>query len=102
DAGIAAGEDAIARVAPVAAELRGYLGTTVALSVAALAWGLINFGLLLWMTAPLVAKGYSMALSSELLAASALIALPTVFVAAFLYSRWSSKGALLGSVALTA
>ena len=64
---------------------------TWALSVTAVAWGLINFGLLLWMPANLVAKGYSMAVSSELLAASALIAVPTVFVAAFLYSRWSSK-----------
>lgn len=77
-------------------------GTTWALSLTALAWGLINFGLLLWMPAHLVAQGYSMALSSELLAASALIALPTVFVAALLYGRWSSKGALLGSIVLTA
>jgi putative MFS transporter len=76
-------------------------GTTWALSVTAIAWGLINFGLLLWMPAHLVAKGYSMATSSQLLAASALIALPTVFVAALLYSRWSSKGALLGAIALT-
>ena len=81
--------------------LRGFAGTTWALSVTALAWGLINFGLLLWLPAHLVAKGYSMTLSSELLAASALIALPTVFVAAFLYSRWSSKGALIASIALT-
>lgn len=80
----------------------GLLGPTVALSIAAIAWGLINFGLLLWMPAHLVAKGYGMRLSSELLAASALIALPTVFAAAFLYSRWSSKGALLGAIALTA
>ena len=29
------------------------------------AWGLINFGLLLWMPAHLVAKGYSMAVSSR-------------------------------------
>lgn len=78
------------------------VGTTWALSITALAWGLINFGLLLWMPAHLVARGYSMGLSSGLLAASALIALPTVFVAALLYSRWSSKGALLGAIALTA
>ena len=64
--------------------------------------GLINFGLLLWLPAHLVAKGYAVALASELLAASALIALPTVGAAAFLYSRWSSKGALAGSIALTA
>ena len=71
-------------------------------AVTAIAWGLINFGLLLWMPVHLVEKGYSMAISSSLLAASALIAIPTVFVAAFLYSRWSSKGALLGAVLITA
>ena len=49
-----------------------YLAQTVALSVVALAWGLINFGLLLWMPAHLVAKGYSMAVSSGLLASSAV------------------------------
>jgi putative MFS transporter len=81
---------------------RAYLAQTIALSIAALAWGLINFGLLLWMPAHLVAKGYSMALSSGLLASSALIAVPTVFVAAWLYSRWSSKGALIASIALCA
>jgi putative MFS transporter len=75
---------------------------TWALSITAIAWGLINFGLLLWMPVHLVEKGYSMAISSALLAASALIAIPTVFVAAFLYSRWSSKGALLGAVLITA
>ena len=67
-----------------------------------MAWGLINFGLLLWMPAHLVDRGYSMAVSSALLASSAVIAIPTVFVAAFLYSRWSSKGTLLGAIALTA
>ncbi|MEP7139631.1 MAG: MFS transporter [Caldimonas sp.] len=81
---------------------RGYVAQTIALSVAALAWGLINFGLLLWMPAHLVAKGYSIAVSSGLLASSALIAVPTVFVAAWLYSRWSSKGALVASIALCA
>ena len=39
----------------------------------------------------LVAKGYSMALSSKLLAESAFIAFPTVFLCTFLYSRWSSE-----------
>jgi putative MFS transporter len=81
---------------------RAYLAQTIALSVAALAWGLINFGLLLWMPAHLVANGYSMGVSSGLLAASALIAVPTVFIAAWLYSRWSSKGALVGSIVLCA
>src|SRR4029078_12660452 len=75
---------------------------TLALSIAALAWGLINFGLLLWMPAHLVAKGYSMGVSRGLLAASALIAVPTVFVAAWFYSAWSSKGALVGAITLCA
>jgi putative MFS transporter len=78
------------------------LHVTWALSLTALAWGLINFGLLLWMPANLVAQGYPMAWSSRLLASSALIALPTVFVAAWLYGAWSSKGALLVSIGLTA
>jgi len=80
----------------------GMAARTWALSITALSWGLINFGLLLWMPAHLVEKGYSMLVSSELLAASALIAIPTVFVAALLYSRWSSKGALLAAIAVTA
>ena len=98
----AAPESDFAEWAMPAPALPRLAATTWALSVTAVAWGLINFGLLLWMPAHLVARGYSVALSSALLAASALVALPTVFVAAFLYGRWSSKGALLGSIALTA
>ncbi|MBA3830491.1 MAG: MFS transporter [Chthoniobacterales bacterium] len=77
------------------------IGKTVALTVAALSWGLINFGLLLWIPNDLVAKGYSMALSSKLLAESALIAFPTVFLCTYLYSRWSTKWALSAFIALT-
>ncbi len=98
-------EAGVAALRPTAAPPslpRRYLAQTVALSVVAIAWGLINFGLLLWMPALLVAKGYSVAVSSRLLAASALIALPTVFVAAALYGRWSTKRALVGAIALSA
>jgi putative MFS transporter len=77
------------------------LHLTWALSLTALAWGLVNFGLVLWMPANLVAQGYPMAATSRLLASSALVALPTIFVAAWLYSVWSSKGALLASIGLT-
>ena len=79
----------------------GLIGKTVALTTAAVAWGLINFGLLLWLPSDLVAKGYSMGVSSKLLAESALIAFPTVFVCTFLYSRWSTKGALALMTAVT-
>ncbi|MFL6661177.1 MAG: MFS transporter, partial [Rhizobacter sp.] len=93
---------AVAKPTAVALPALGIAGRTWALSVTAIAWGLINFGLLLWMPAYLVAHGHDIGASSRLLTASALIALPTVFVAAFVYSRWSSKGALAGSIALTA
>jgi putative MFS transporter len=79
----------------------GLWGKLTALSIAALAWGLINFGLFLWLPADLVAKGYSMAVSSKLLAESALIAFPTVFLAAWMYSRWSTKYSVITFVALT-
>jgi MFS transporter, putative metabolite:H+ symporter len=77
------------------------IGKTAALTIAALSWGLINFGLLLWMPNDLVSKGYSMALSSRLLAESALIAFPTVFLCTYIYSRWSSKWALTIFITLT-
>lgn len=76
-------------------------GKLAALSICALSWGLVNFGLLLWLPADLVAKGYSVGVSSRLLAESALIAFPTVFLAAFLYSRWSTKWSLALMIALT-
>ena len=94
-----------AAVAPGARPIRHALtgaklyGKLVALSIAALAWGLINFGLLLWLPADLVAKGYSVGVSSKLLAEAALIAFPTVFVAALLYSRWSTKWSLVAMIA---
>jgi putative MFS transporter len=103
-------EDEIDTVAPVHLEdqvpslqlwTAGLLGKTAALSIAALAWGLINFGLLLWLPNSLVEQGYSMGVSSRLLAESALIAFPTVFACAFLYSRWSTLKSLLSMIGVT-
>ncbi|MDB5709802.1 MAG: transporter [Sphingomonas bacterium] len=65
------------------------------LSVAALTWGLVNFGILLWLPGDLAAKGFSIGAASGLLAQSSLIAFPAVFIGALLYSRWSTKGSLV-------
>jgi len=95
-------------VAPVAAgaghgALTGLhlYGKLTALSIAAISWGLINFGLMLWLPADLVSKGYSVAVSSKLLAQSALIACPTVFLCAFIYSKWSTKWSLVTMLGIT-
>jgi putative MFS transporter len=80
---------------------RAMVAKLAALSVAGITWGLINFGVLLWLPADLVAKGYSMALSSKLLAESALIAFPTVFAVAYLYSRWSTKWSVVATLGVT-
>jgi len=80
---------------------RAFLGKLSALSLAAICFSLINFGLLLWLPADLIAKGYSVGLMSKLLAESALIAFPTVFVVAYLYSRWSTKASVVAALAVT-
>jgi putative MFS transporter len=80
---------------------RRHGGLTVALTVAALAWSFVNFGLLLWLPSDLRLRGYSAELASGIIASSALIALPTIMLAAWLYSRWSSKWTLIGTILLT-
>ena len=92
---------ALERASSVALTGRAFFGKLFALSLAALCFSFVNFGLLLWLPADLIAKGYSVGLSSKLLAESALIAFPTVFLVAYLYSGWSTKWSLVGSLAVT-
>ena len=80
---------------------QAFFGKLFALSLAAICFSLINFGLLLWLPADLIAKGYSVGLSSKLLAESALIAFPTVFLVAWLYSRWSTKWSIATALGVT-
>jgi putative MFS transporter len=91
----------LAESAAVALTGKAFFGKLFALSLAAICYGLINFGLLLWLPADLVSKGYSMELTSRLLAQSALIAFPTIFIAAYVYSRLSTKWSVVGSVVVT-
>jgi MFS transporter, putative metabolite:H+ symporter len=81
--------------APIPPVGRGFLGITTALTLAGLAWGLVNFGLLLWLPAALVAGGRSVGASSALIARSTLMAAPTVIVCAWLFSAWSTKWSLV-------
>lgn len=92
---------ALERGSSVALTGRAFFGKLFALSLAAICFSLINFGLLLWLPADLIAKGYSVGLSSKLLAESALIAFPTIFIVAYLYSSWSTKWSVVASLALT-
>lgn len=78
-----------------------YFGTTVALTVTALMWSLVNFGLLLWLPSALVAEGNSVGLTSAIIARSTLIAAPTILLATYLYSAWSTKGALMTMIVTT-
>ena len=82
------------------ATTHGLLGTTLALTLAALAWGFVNFGVLLWLPSALVAEGRSVGLASTVIARSTLIAAPTTLVVAYLYSVWSTKGTLLAAIAV--
>lgn len=92
---------ALERGPSVALAGRAFFGKLLALSLAAICFSLINFGLLLWLPADLIAKGYSVGVSSKLLAESALIAFPTVFVVAYLYSAWSTKWSVVAALGVT-
>ena len=85
--------------AAVAQQRHGKL--TTALVITALSWSFINFGLLLWLPTDLEARGYSSSLASGILASSALIALPTIAIAAWTYSKVSSKWTLVGMILIS-
>lgn len=94
-AGMAAAEPLIEDHPHLPPISRHNLGVTVALTIAALAWSLVNFGLLLWLPGELVSEGRTVGATSALIAQSTLIAAPTILVSTWLYSRWSTRGALL-------
>ncbi len=81
---------------------RRFFGVTIALTLCSLSWGLVNFGVLLWLPASLVAEGASVEAASALIAKSTLIAAPTILISVWLYSAWSTRGALALMLGLTA
>jgi putative MFS transporter len=81
--------------------LRPLLGLSAALTLAALAWGFVNFGVMLWLPGSLIASGRSVGLASALIARSALIAVPTIGVTTYLYTVWSTKRVLVLAIGVT-
>ena len=65
-----------------------------------MAWGLANFGFILWLPVNLVEFGVDPAAISRLLTRSALFALPGIAVVVWLYHHWSSVRSLVLFIAL--
>ena len=92
---------AAVEISGFSSNVRPVLGLAAALTLAGLAWGLVNFGVLLWLPGSLMASGRSVGLASTLIARSTLIAVPTIVLTTYLYTVWSTKRALALSVAIT-
>ena len=95
------GETASGNIYGRSAQVKPRFGLSIALTLAALAWGFVNFGVLLWLPGNLVSEGRSVGLASALIARSTLIAIPTVAVATYLYSLWSTKRVLVAAIGIT-
>ena len=94
-------DDRVPARSPEGLDLRTLIGTTVALTLAALAWGFVNYGVLLWLPTALMAEGRSVNLMSTIIARSTLIAVPAIAVATYLYGIWSTKRALVAAIGIT-
>lgn len=75
---------------------------TYGLIACGLAWGLVNFGFLLWLPSNLGSMGMDAGAASGLLARSAILALPGILIVTWLYQAWSSIKALVLFIMLTA
>ena len=83
--------------------LRGsHAAITWGLVTCGVAWGLANFGFLLWLPTNLGRMGMDASAASALLARSAVIALPGTALVIWMYHRWSSLKSLVAFIVLNA
>jgi MFS transporter, putative metabolite:H+ symporter len=75
---------------------------TIGLVLCGIAWGLVNFGFLLWLPSHLRSLGFSGGAGEALLARSAFLALPGALLVTWLYHRWSTIRTLALFTLLTA
>lgn len=68
---------------------------TLSLNFYGLAWGLVNFGFLLWLPMNLRNLGLSVGSSDAVLANSAIISFIGVPIAAWLHHKWSTKRSMV-------
>ncbi|MCU4674044.1 MFS transporter [Catenovulum sp. 2E275] len=78
-----------------------YKQISIGLMMAGIAWGLVNFGFLLWLPTNLHILGLATQANS-LLTQSAFLAVPGVLIVTWLYHSWSSIKALTLFIGLTA
>ena len=63
---------------------------TAGLLICGVAWGLVNFGFLLWLPSNLRAMGMTGGAADALLAKSAVLALPGALLVTWMYHKWST------------
>jgi MFS transporter, putative metabolite:H+ symporter len=68
-----------------------YVPQTIAIALYGVAWGLVNYGFLLWLPTNLQNAGFGEQTGNAILAKSALVAFPGALLVAWLYAKWSSK-----------
>ena len=81
---------------------RPYRGITFSLAIFGLAWGLANFGFLVWLPSYVAKSGISAGAVTAILAKAALFSVPGSLLVAWLYGHWGSRRTLIASAVLTA